>query len=196
MRVQASKAVVRGKEWFRGDARLHEDYLPYLTPTVPFNPATRSLVDAYIGENLKTVPPVLYASEAAVAEPALVPVPAGETWEVLQIVGSVDTDGNAANRVCTIDMTGFIVDPGGLPPIDFIATTGPTITANQIGGSILSEGMSPNLVTNTNGVLAIVADENFLPIVMVAGSLITHDPGATVQAGDAVEVGVHYRRVA
>jgi hypothetical protein len=125
------------------------------------------------------------------ASPVSITVPTGETWEVLQIMTIVDTDANAANRVTDLTVTGHTIDTLSMTLID---TTGITLTANQAGGEFLSAGHSPNLWTNTNGTIAVVNDENPLPLLCPAGTAInlnyTND-----QVGDVGEIQVWYKKL-
>lgn len=200
MRIQGSKEVVRHKEWHRGDDLLSEDYLPYLTPTADYSPRLRRLLDNYISSAKMVVQPTHYATNQGIGEVAFIAVPADQIWEVCQIIGSVQIDANIGNRTCNITIEGHIIDPDGVPPlpiIAFTATTGIVLVGGELGGSILPEGLAPDLVTNTNTVLALVADENFLPIRLNPGATIAHmNDNLAVGIGDVMEIGVHYRRVA
>jgi hypothetical protein len=193
--LEADKARVRNLAWLRGPKLQGVDYLEYVSPVAFFDPDARRLLNPWFGNELETVQPVLYEAAAAVGEFAQVPVPAGEIWDVLDIVGSALMDVNVGNRTCNITVLGHPIV--AIAPIDFVATTGIVLAANQVGGSILSSGMAPNLITNTNGVLALVANENFIPQRLNAGAIISHEnDNLAVGVGDIMEVGVHYRRVA
>lgn len=199
MRIMAWKASVRAESWLRGDSRLEADFLPYITPTAPYSPAAQRLLDPYISSALLVVRGVQYAGAYAIGEPAQVVIPAGQIWDIIDVVGAAQMDGNAGNRTCQIQVLGHEVDPdnpGPIGPLVFQLTTGIVLTLGQYGGSILSSGMSPNLTTNTNGVLALVANENFIPQQLNAGAIISHEnDNFAVGVADVVEIGVHYRRV-
>ena len=190
---------MRAEEWWRGDNRLHEDWLPYVTPTCGYDPELRRLVGGYVSSNLQVVRPVAYASAFGIGEPAVVQVAAGQIWDILDVVGAALMDPNVGNRTCNILVTGHVVDPdnpGPLPVLNFVQTTGVILTADQLGGSILTSGLAPGLTTHTAGVLAFVADENFVPQRLNEGALISHEnDNFAVGVGDVMEIGLHYRRV-
>lgn len=118
-------------------------------------------------------------------------VPTGEVWELTECFCSLDTDGNAANRVLDITVTSHVII--ALAAIGLIDLTGVTITANQVGGIYMNEAFAPNLWTNDNGTVAVVADENPLPLTLQAGAVISFNY-TNDQAGDIIECQIRYRK--
>lgn len=117
----------------------------------------------------------------------------GDTYELYHAYCSLDTDVNAANRALNITAVMHEIISGGLGALTMMSLTAITITADQVGGFLLNEALAPNYWKNTNTALAIVADENPLPLTLEAGATVnfvyTND-----QAGDILEAEIRYRK--
>lgn len=192
IRAQAIKPSVRLRMLRVGDGELNEDHLPYITPTEFWSPSGRRIVNCWFDQQLQVISLGETVEDEGIGEDAQVIVPAGETWEIFGIEGQAQMDANVANRQLQIQVTGTVI--GGIAaPWLWVDTTGLLMTLGQGGGSMLTAGFAPNLLTNLIGVIAIVANENPLPFYLEEGGIIAH-ANDNVQVGDIQAVRVFYKR--
>ncbi len=156
-------------------------------------------VDSFDSDgNLKTIDQGQAASDVvqqdetpAAATPATVAIATGE-WDLLGIFAVMVADGNAANRVFRIEIDSLpLLLPAQPTPSHF--TTGITLTLGQDGS--ISMGSQSTLATNDDGVPALVADENPLPMRLSGLSTITAN-ATNLQAGDTLSIKTWARKVA
>lgn len=121
-------------------------------------------------------------------------VTAGETWEILDILARLDADGNAANRVFSVNIA----------PLSGFATAGPvvmwetqtiTATANQFAAFWLPMSRNGYYYIDTNGVATLsTALDNPLPFRLNGPGQVT--TATTLgQATDELSLRVLYRKV-
>lgn len=165
----------------------------YMQPVGFFDPEAKRLLRPWFGNALKTVPVVNQAINSQIAGTATITVTAGQIWEIQQIYANALMDPTVIARQVNIVIMGHI--PVNLVLNNIIAqTTGIALTQNEFGSIVMTAGFAPNLNTNDNGALAVVANENPLPLYLGGGATIDI-ASDNDQAGDLLEIEVSYRRV-
>ena len=165
----------------------------HFTPTFLGDPAAGDIPRVFNGNAINTNPGNIQSIQAGpvIGLPnALALLPQDTLIEVVQIMAWMDTDANAANRVNGIQITPYMPDDvtAGL----FVDTTTITLTANQVGGHLITSGQDH--WTNTNGAIAQVANENPLPMILEWDSNIVFNT-TNIQAGDTLAITAWYREV-
>ena len=170
---------------FKGDVRVK----PYYTPTLLFNPVTRTAPQIIDGDEVKTKSQaVTYNDEAiGLAENAVFLAPG--RIEVVQIFAEAAMSAVVANRNISVLIT-HVAAQIGVVPWNLMETSAILLTADQ-NGSIFFPGRSDTTWTNDNTVIAAVANENIVPLFLEEDdSIITQSDND--QIGDTHGVTVWY----
>lgn len=113
-----------------------------------------------------------------------------EVWEVYEVIAALQADGNAANRSLTVLGTTQALITLAIKAFE---TSAVVASLNQLVGITMTEGHSPNHFTVDAGVVAVVTDENSLPVSLGPGGLISATY-TNKEAADLSELLIRYRK--
>lgn len=153
------------------------------------DPTTRDIPQYFDGNNIRTTDDTRLQVLTQVETPdpaadALITIAASSKRKVVGILAEMKCDGNAANRVFQVRIT----DVNQVVTLNHALTTGITLTLGQEGSILMATGHEH--FTNDNGTIAIVNDENPLPMIVNAGGTI-EAISSNKQVADQIALTVH-----
>jgi len=118
--------------------------------------------------------------------------PEGAIYKVVEINGHMVCDANAANRSIQV----IVVQTMDGAPRQVSKTTAFNLTAGQLGGILMTDGLAPNWFKNVANTLTVVTNENALPHRMTSTLEYIQFTATNKQVGDVLKLRAFYERVA
>ena len=165
---------------------------PFVQPIGLFDPVTRTLPQVFDGDGLRVKQKgMLLAEQQTVALNNIIPVPAGEIWQIEAISGYMEASVAVAARDMGIDINYSQPDNAVLPNMVDIAVV--VVNATQAGAITLGNNLI-HWTWSTAAGYAAVADENPLFMPFPGGSTVALW-STNADVADVYSLLVAYRRV-